>query len=259
MYSYVGKVNANFWYNPILIPPYLIGNRKDYKVEVYNISDLYPLFVLEEEAKAIKNHNNYLLLLSDNDKVIYKFPTLEKGQIHIENVQIVPVVLDDNFIFFKYKQHENEGILKYNFLERKIENIFKNSIGGRITSDNLRLFLNHKEGLFSKILKCLTKEAGELVWEFNVDTAKEGIKPEDEAFHFIKDLIVTDGVLAVKLSNGKFFGINIETGEQVWERGKISSPKYGGNKVIYNLNALFYEEIDCHTGNTLKHINLDEQ
>lgn len=208
-----------------------------------------------------KNASNYyreegkLIEIYNGNRNVYNHKLEKETQVKVADSEIVSRVNDEYFIYtkrIKRKFFEN-GVVD---LEGKVIWSKQEAVRSKGWSDRLMTYCKYldDEEIFKRDI--LT---GETLWTFNASKIGKFTDYEGEHTGEIRGKIqLWNNYLIVPLTGHKLVSLDYSTGELVWEAIVPFSKYEIYNDKIVCLYESAFQEIDLHTGKTLRDINLND-
>lgn len=252
MYRLKQKLDAGIWYNPVFCDRFLIANKKDKTVQVYEtetlneVKELFPT-----DITFIIHHQDNLFISTETDTILFDVKNLSNEGVKMPGVRVLPAFVNDQFIFSNYHTDQGLKIARYNYKNLSLEELFDYQIGRDILGNGHKLFFSEKN-FFARKIFCIDQGTGQKYWELDVSEIGQTVSSGKETKgKIVGSLMAKNKVLLVAISNSKLVKIDTDTGNILWERGSTNHllQFYGGR--IINVDAGYYREISSDTGKTL--------
>ena len=252
MYRLVRKLDAGIWYNPVFCDRFLIANKKDKAVWVYEtdalneVKELFP-----NDITYVTHHENNLFISTETDTFLFNVKDLSNEGVRMQGVRVLPAFINDQFIFSNYQTDSGLKIVRYNYRNLGLEELFDYQIGRDILGIDNKLVFTEKN-FFARKIFCVDQGTGQKCWELDVSeigqTASDGKETKGK---IVGSLMAKNETLLVTISNSKLIKIDTNTGNLSWERDSTNHllQLYGGK--IINVDMGHYREISPDTGETL--------
>lgn len=252
MYRLVQKLNAGFWYNPVLCNRYLIANKKDKTVRVYEADGLNELKeLLPNDITYITHYENNLFISNETDTFLFDLKNLSNEGIIMSGIRVLPAFINNQFIFSNFQTDAGLKISRYNYKNLSSEELFDYQIGRDVLGIDNKLVFTEKS-FFARKIFCIDQSTGQKYWELDVSIIGQNVSDGKEVKgKIVGSLMAKNEVLFVAITNSKLIKIDTNTGNISWERGSTNHLlQLSGDKII-NVDMGHYREISPETGETL--------
>lgn len=252
MYILVQKLDAGIWYNPVFYDRFLIANKKDKTVQVYETDTLNEIKVLfPTDISYITHHENNLFISSETDTFLFDAKNLSNEGVKMPGVSVLPAFINNQFIFSNYQTDSGLKIVRYNYKNLSLEELFDYQIGRDALGIANKLVFSEKN-FFARKIFCIDQDTGHKCWGLNVSEIGQTVSDGKETKgKIVGSLMAENEQLLVAISNRKLLNIDTNTGNISWEKGSTNHLiQLHGDKII-NVDAGYYREISLDTGETL--------
>ena len=251
MYRLVQKLDAGIWYNPVLCDRSLIANKKDKTVRVYEtdglneVKELFP-----SDITYITHCENNLFISTETDTFLFDVKDLSNEGVKMPGVRVLPAFINDQFIFSNYQTDTGLKIVRYNYKNLSLEELFDYQIGRDALGIDNKLVFTEKS-FFARKIFCIDQGTGQKCWELDVSEIGQTVSNGKEAKgKIVGSLMSKNEVLLVAISNSKLIKIDTNTGNVLWQKESNHLLQLYGDKII-NVDMGHYREISPETGETL--------
>lgn len=252
MYRLAQKLDAGIWYNPVFYNHFLIANKKNKAVQVYNLDVLSPRIELETKDISYMRHlENVLFCDNQKDCFVYDMDDFNRKPNLIVGLTALPAYVDDQYIYSNCKTNSGMKICKYDYRNLEKVAFFNYQLSSDVKCIDSKMVFSEK-AFFSRKIFCIDKNTGQENWMLDVSDIGQTVSNGKETKgKIVGSLMVKNEELLVAISNSKLVKIDTNTGNLLWERG---SPNHllqlYGDRII-NVDAGYYREISPDTGGTI--------
>lgn len=260
MYRLVQKLDDGIWYNPVFFDRFLITNKKDKTVRVYETDALNEVKILfPNDITYITHHENNLFISSETDTFLFDVKDLSKKGVKMAGVHVLPAFINDQFIFSNYQTDSGLKIVRYNYKNLSLEEFFDYQIGRDTLGVDNKLVFTEKNFISRKIF-CIDQGTGKKCWELDVSEIGQTVSNGKEAKgKIVGSLMAKNEGLLVAISNSKLIKIDTNSGNLTWERDSTNHLlQLYGDRII-NVDAGYYREISPDTGKTLVEYEMNSE
>lgn len=252
MYRLVQKLDAGIWYNPVFCDRFLIANKKDKTVGVYETDTLNEVKGLfPSDITYITHYENNLFISTETDTFLFDIKGLSNEGVKMPGVRVLPAFIDDQFIFSNYQTGSGLKIVRYNYKNHSVDELFDYQIGRDVLGIGNKLIFTEKN-FFARKVFCTDKGTGQKYWELDVSGIGQFFSDGKETKgKIVGSLMAQNETLLVAISNSKLIKIDTNTGDRSWERDSTNHLLHLYGERIINVDASYYREISPDTGKTL--------
>ena len=166
-------------------------------------------------------------------------------------VRVLPAFINNQFIFSNYQTDSGLKIVRYNYKNLSLEELFDYQIGRDALGIDNKLVFTEKN-FFARKIFCIDQVTGQKYWELDVSEIGQFISDgKATKGKIVGSLLVKKEALLVAISNSKLIKIDTDTGNLLWERDSTNHLLQLYEDKIINVDAGYYREISPDTGKTL--------
>lgn len=252
MYRLVQKLDVGIWYNPVFYDSFLIANKKDKTVHVYEADTLNEVKGLfPSNITYITHHENDLFISSETDTFLFDAKNISNEGVKMPGVRVLPAFINEQFIFSNYQTDSGLKIARYNYKNLSLEELFDYQIGRDALAIANKLVFTEKN-FFARKIFCIDQSTGHKCWGLDVSEIGQTVSDGKETKgKIVGSLMAENEQLLVAISNRKLLNIDTNTGNLLWERVSTNHllQLYEGR--VINVDMGYYREISPDTGETL--------
>lgn len=252
MYRLVKKLGVGIWYNPIFYDGFLIANKKDKTIQIYEtdklkeVKGLFPI-----DITYITHHENNLFISTEIDTFLFDTKYISNEGMKMSGVRVLPSFVSDQFIFSNYQTDLGLKIVRYNYKDFRLEQLFNYQIGRDALGIDGRLIFSEKN-FFARKVFCIDQDTGQEQWTLDVNEFDKAFINEKEIKSKIEgSLFAYDNSIIVPVSGNKLLRINCVTGQVIWKSENINPLLKLDANILINVSNSYYREISPDTGETL--------